>query len=219
MKITQSPKAEKEIIETFRNDFNPISNKKYMKELENKKGKELEKSLKKINKENRNNINKKIKSIKGDYDKLENIYTKELEKIMGRKIKNKKTAYLTPLIMGIADVITRKRFFINHELENDLFKYVFFHELTHLHYADIIKKDGNKKEFTSPFMEGIAHLIIFKTDIKKVLNIKIKYNRIHFIKKNKKFMEQLEKEWNKKKTFKDFVNKVTKISTKGVIIC
>ena len=218
-----SPLAEADLMENYGlKILEGIINKRYLKRIKdtlNKK--ELISELKKISEENKKELLKKKKSIYKEYNKLEKVYNNELGKIFGNSLKRYKVCYLTPVYKGIANVHGNS-FFIQHDLKEKVFKYIFFHELTYLHYVDFIKKfKKNSETGRSLLMESIVHMIIFKTNIKRLLNIKIKYSHVEFIIKNKKFMKELEKIWKNREDFDSFLEGAIKLGkkTKKFVIC
>ena len=69
-------------------------------------------------------------------------------------------------------------------------------------------------------MEGVAHLILFKSLIKNLFS-GIKYSEVVFVKKNSEFMKKLEKLWDNRENFKSFLEEAIKLNKKmkGVVIC
>lgn len=159
-------------------------------------------------------------------------YVYEIQKLLETKIDDDKTCYFTPTISGLADTtvsgltqtrVGRKNIFIGLKLEK-VIDYIFLHELTHLHYSDKLMELGGLKFFykagKAPLMEGVDHLIIFKTPIKHLLQSGVKYEKIQFVKQNRKFMKKLEKLWKDRENFESFLGEAIKLNenTKGVKI-
>ena len=107
---------------------------------------------------------------------------KEVEKIFEYKLKQNKTCYIVPsLLENIADVISQKNaFFVAEEVQQVPLDYLLFHELTHLYYSDTIEKLNLFEAGKSPLMEGVAHLILFKSPIRKLF-LKPEYKEINFV--------------------------------------
>lgn len=147
-------------------------------------------------------------------------YLKELSKIFSHKLKDNKVGYIVPsLWMNIADVLGGKNFFIvAEEVQQNPLDYLLFHELTHLYYADELERLNLPKALVSPLVEGIDHLILHKTPIKKLFSGKT-YEQENFVKENPKFMKELENVWNQRKSFEEFVKKAIKIKSKFKVKC
>ncbi len=223
MKLELSPVAEANLMEAYGlKMLEDIINIKYLERIKNTKNKEeLTNEFRKIAKENKEGLTKKRKEISKEFNKLEKSYNKELKKIFNQPVKEQ-TCYLTAVYLGMANMVEGKSFFIRYNVEEKLFKYFFFHELTHLHYRDLIKKSkANSEAGLSPFVESITHLVIFKTKIKDILNIKIEYNTIAFVVKNEPFMKKMEGIWENRKSFSSFLEEAIKLNeeTKEVVIC
>jgi len=169
---------------------------------------------------------KQFKKIKEAYEtiwkKKGGKYLLELEKILENKLDINKIGYIVPsLWVNIADVIGRKNaFFVAEEFQQTPLEFLLFHELTHLHYADTLIKLRLEEAGKSPLMEGVDHLILFKSPIKKLFK-SVKYEDIQFVQINSKFMRELENLWNKRKDFESFLKKAIKVQRKikDVIIC
>lgn len=171
--------------------------------------------VKKLHKGNK----KRFKDIKSTYERMWEVvgkeYIKNIEKILNIKIKDKKTGYIAPsLWANIAEVKGRKNFFIVavEEQQNPLC-FILLHELTHLYYTDTLFDLNLLGAFKSPLMEGVAHLILFKTPIKKLFKGK-RYEEEEFVLKNRDFMKDLEKVWKIRIDFKTFLKKAIEIQTK-----
>lgn len=223
MKIKISPAAEANLMEAYGLEIlEGIINKKYIKRIKNASNKdELTNEFKKIAEENKIELIKKKKEISKEFNKLEKNYNKELKKIFNRPLKEK-TCYLTAVYLGMANMVEGKSFFVRYDVEEKFFKYLFFHELTHLHYGDLIKKSKTKSEAgLSPIVESIAHLVIFKTKIKDILSIEIEYSTIAFVIRNKEFMKKIEGIWENRKSFNSFLEEAIKLNKeiKEVVIC
>lgn len=178
----------------------------------------------KINKMHKENKKKfeKIKSIyQGFWKERGKKYLKEMERILGYKLKEDKVCYIVPsLWVNVADVIGRKDIFIVAEsMQQNPLDFILFHELTHLYYADTLVKLKLEEAGESPLMEGVDHLILFKSPIKKLFSGK-SYENDHFIKSNPKFMRKLEKLWENRKDFESFLKEAIKVQRKmkGIII-
>lgn len=180
--------------------------------------------IRKFHLENKEKISKNKRFFSSFWKKVGKRYTSEIEKVLEMKTNKNKIIYFAPSIYGIADVLGRKNIFIGLEWEKEL-DYLFLHELTHLHYSDKIIQLGGWKLFhkaaKSPLMEGIDHLIIFKTPIKDLIESDTRYENIGFVIRNRNFMRKLEKLWEERKNFKSFLKEAIKLNekTRGVIIC
>jgi len=149
----------------------------------------------------------------GLWDKFGSDYIIEMEKIMGCDLKDDKVIYIVPsLWVNIADVIGRKNVFIvSEETQEYPLDFILLHELTHLYYADILEKLKLWEAGESSLMEGVAHLILFKTPIKKLFS-RIKYSEVSFVKKNEVFMKELLGLWESRKNFETFVENAIKLN-------
>lgn len=185
--------------------------------------KKIVNELKKAHLEKNKELEKKLTFAKNFWRKNEKSYTAQIEKILEvKKIEKNKTFYFSPVLYGIADVLGRKNVFVGCEW-NGIFDYLLIHELTHLHYSDaLVKLKLFKQGGKSPLMEGIDHLIVFKTPIKNLIKSRdAYYENIYFVKENRKFMNELEILWNTRKNFKSFMEEAIKLNEKttGVKIC
>jgi hypothetical protein len=184
--------------------------------------KEILLEVKKLHKGNK----KRFENIKAIYEKMwkevGEEYIKNIEKILDWKIKDKKICYIVPSLWGnIAEVLGKKNcFIVAAEQQQNPLDFLMLHELTHLYYSDVLTNLNLLKAYNSPLMEGVDHLILFKTPIKKLFKGK-KYEEVSFVVKNKKFMGELERAWEKRKNFKTFLEKAIKIQDKfpNVVIC
>ncbi|GEM_PF-5451401 len=176
---------------------------------------ELALEIKKLHKGKEKEFNK-IKSI---YEKLwKNVkkdYIKNMEEILDFKIKDKKTGYIVASIwVNIADVLGRKNIFIvAAEKQQRPLDFIMMHELTHLYYTDKLASLNKVEAMKSPLMEGIDHLILFKSPIKKLFK-GVRYNELGFVKNNKKFMLELERAWEDRKDFESFLKKAINVQSK-----
>lgn len=192
------------------------------KMLEWKTKKDIYPQVLKLHKKNK----KYLIKIKNIYDKLwqrvGKEYIKNLEKIQGYKVKNEKICYIVPsLWANIADVLGRKNaFIVAAERQQNPLDFIMLHELTHLYYADFLSKKHLEEAMNSPLMEGVDHLILFKSPTNKLFK-GIKYNDVNFVKNNKKFMKELENIWIKRKNFESFIKEAIKIQRKfkNIKIC
>jgi len=183
---------------------------------------ELYLEVKKLHKGNKKRFLKIKDYYKTFWKEINQDYIKEIEKIFNHKINENKTVYIVPsLYMNIANVLGRKDVFIvSEEKQQAPLDYLLLHELTHLHYQDALDRLNLHEAGRSPLMEGVDHLILFKSPIKNLFK-KIKYKEIKFVRSNPQFMKELETLWENKKDFKSFIEKAIKVQrkTKGVIIC
>ncbi|MGD9276792.1 MAG: hypothetical protein PVJ67_06495 [Candidatus Pacearchaeota archaeon] len=193
----------------------------YSKRIINKSGKELYEEVTKIHNENKNGLEKLRKGSEKNWRKIEEDYIKEMEKLTGHKLIQNKKCYFAPTIKGIADVRGGKNVFVGIEFNQDTLNYIVPHELTHLHYVDVVGKLKLYEAWKSPLMEAVDHLILFKTPIKNLINSKTNYSNINFVRSNPRFMKELETLWNKRKDFKSFLEEAIKVQrkTKNIKIC
>jgi hypothetical protein len=190
-----------------------------LKMFEGKNKKELYPVVLKLHKKYEKELAEKKKKLEKNWNIIENDFLSELEKVIEDKPKSNKTVYITSsLNESIADVIGRKNCFIG-KLHTSILNYIVMHELTHLYYSDFISKKNLKEAGKSPLMEGVDHLILFKTPIKKL--VQNKYNNIAFVYFNPKFMNELEKIWEKRKNFESFLKEAIKVQRKykNIKIC
>ncbi len=177
--------------------------------------KEITNEVRKLHKGNKGRFNR----IKRNYEKIwKSIggqYIKIIEEILDFKIRDTKYCYIVlSLWVNVADVLGRKNIFIvSAEKQQNPLDFIMLHELTHLYYTDTLTKLRFAAGMKSPLMEGIDHLILFKSPIKKLIK-GMKYEKIEFVKGNKEFMKELEKNWKKRKNFKTFLEKAIKIQSK-----
>ncbi len=184
--------------------------------------KEILLEVKRLHKGNK----KRFENIKAIYEEMwkevGKEYIKNIEKTLDWKIKDEKICYIVPSLWGnIADVLGKKNVFIvAAEVQQNPLDFIMLHELTHLYYSDIINKLKLFEGGMSPLMEGVDHLILFKSPINKLFK-GIKYEENDFVRKNRKFMKELEKAWEKRENFKTFLEKAIKIQAKfpNVVIC
>lgn len=157
------------------------------------------------------------------WNSVEKYFVKIFEGITKKKIKKDKIVYFSPLISGaIADVITRKNAWIGKKFNNIQIQYIILHEMIHLYYADYLhEKNLIKQALISPLVEGIDHILLFKTDLRKLLPKSVTYNKQNFNIRNAKFMNELSKAWKNKKSFYSFIKEAIKIEKKhkNVVIC
>jgi hypothetical protein len=190
------------------------------KMFEGKTKKGLYPEVLKLHKKYNKELSKRKKNLEKDWKRVEKKYFLELEKIIGEKVKSKKTVFITSSLNGsIADVIGRKNCFINYKEKDSIVNYIVMHELTHLYYSDFIVKSKLNEAGKSPLMEAVDHLILFKSPIKKF--VQNKYENIGFIYFNHKFMNELEKIWENRKDFESFLKEAIKIQRKykNIKIC
>ncbi len=182
--------------------------------FEGKTQKELYSEVLKLHKQHKEWIIKKKRNLEKNWKKIEGDYLFELEKIMGSKPKADKIVYITSsLEYSIVDVIGRKNCFIGKSWSSIL-DYIVMHELTHLHYVDFLSETNLGEAGYPPLMEGVDHLILFKSPIKNLIQSKIKYEDIEFVQSNPKFMKQLEKIWEQRQNFKSFLKEAIKVQRK-----
>jgi hypothetical protein len=179
--------------------------------------------IKKIHFKNNDKINETKSECKKIWKEKGRNFLRELERIFGIRLKNDKIVNVNSIFnCNIANVMEGKNIFINISGKGRL-SYYLFHELVHLYYIDALEnlsfKDINEAG-KSPLMEGIDHLILFKTPIRNLFSIP-RYKEIGFVDTNKKFMNSLDELWQKRKDFKSFVEEAIKLNkkTKNVIIC
>ncbi|MBU2562219.1 MAG: hypothetical protein KKF68_00990 [Nanoarchaeota archaeon] len=187
----------------------------FAKRIINKKGKKLYKEIYEIHEENKKEIKKLKITSKSSWKKIEKDYTNEMEKLTGHKLIQNKSCYFAPTINGIADIKGRKNVFVGMGFNKDTLKYIIPHELTHLHYTDILYKAKLYEAGKSPLMEGVNHLILFKTPIKNLIKSNIEYPCLNFVQQNHNFMKDLEKAWEKRKDFTSFLKEAIKIQRKN----
>jgi hypothetical protein len=179
---------------------------KFRGRLMNKSGKKLYLELVKIHKEQKLNLIHIKELIGKNWKKVEKNYIKELGILTGQKIKQNKIVIIAPTINGaIADVIRRKNVFIGTKFNDKILNYIAMHEITHLHYVDIVDKFKLTEAWKSPLMEGVDHILLFRSPIRRLVNSKIKYRDIQFVHLNSKFMNSLERVWKARKDFKHFL--------------
>jgi hypothetical protein len=196
----------------------PYLSKKYS----NLSKKELSSEVVKLHIDNK----KKFMKIKSIYEKIwkkiGKDYFRNIEKILGHISKEKKTCYIAPsLWINIADVLGKRNIFIvAAEVQQNPLDFLLLHELTHLYYAEIVDRLKLPEAGRSPLMEGIDHLILFKSPMNKLFSSK-KYGDVEFIKQNPEFMGKLEKQWRIRNNFKSFLREAIKIQDKfpNVVIC
>ncbi len=147
------------------------------------------------------------------WDKVGMQYIEEMEKIMGCDLGENKIVYIVPsLWVNIADVIGRKNaFIVAEEVQQNPLDFIFLHELTHLYYSDILEVLKLREAGASPLMEGVAHLILFKSSIKKLFS-GIRYYDVSFVKKNPEFMKRLKSLFDNRKDFKGFLGEAIKLN-------
>ncbi len=217
MKFKISSKEEakevRHLVENLAGDFILISSlrEKYQKLSE----KEFYSEIKKIHKKNKKEFDRTRETYENIWNKNKKKYLQELEKIFGHSIKDNKTGYIVPsLWINIADVIKRKNaFFVASEKQIVPLDFIIFHEFTHLHYSDELTKLKLYEAGESPLMEGVAHLILFKSPLKKLFK-EVTYEDISFVQENQEFMKELESIWENRKDFKSFLEKAIKIQRK-----
>jgi len=183
---------------------------------------ELFLEIKKLHDGNRGKFLRIKDYYEGLWDEFGSDYIKEMGKIMDCDLNDNKMVYIVPsLWVNIADVIGRKNVFIvSEETQQCALDFILLHELTHLYYADVLEKFNLREAGESSLMEWVAHLILFKTPIKKLF-CGIRYSEVSFVKKNLGFMKELEKLWENREDFKSFLEKAIELNknTKGVLIC
>ncbi len=196
----------------------------YRRKIKNLSGEVLAKKIKLIHKEQKREINKKRSDTEIEWRKIEKEYFKLFQNLTGYKPSLDKDCYFSPTILGFADVCSGKKIFVSPTLPQDHLNYVMPHEITHLLYRDILANSNdpilnNVKGMAFPLMEGIDHLIIFKSPIYNLLNTSLRYEDIGFIKRNPEFMNQMENLWIYRKNFVDFLKKAIKLAekTKSII--
>ena len=184
--------------------------------------KELCIAIENLHSANKEKIVKIVKYYEVFWERTKKDYIKELKKIMGDDLNENKVFYISPsLWVNIADVTGRRNaFIVASEVQQNSLEFIFLHELTHLHYADFLKNSKIKEAGKSSLMEGVAHLILFKSLIKNLFS-GIKYSEVVFVKKNSEFMKKLEKLWDNRENFKSFLEEAIKLNKKmkGVVIC
>jgi len=175
--------------------------------------KELSQEVKKLHNGNKKRFNKIKKHYQNLWKEFGKDYLKEMENILGYKVDKNKTVHIVPsLYANIADVLGRKNaFIVAAEIQQNSLDFLLLHELTHLYYADALIEYNLPKALESPLVEGVDHLILYKSKINKLFSSK-KYEDDNFVKSNPEFMNKLEKAWNKRKDFKSFIQKAIKIN-------
>ena len=186
----------------------------FAKRIISKKGKELYEEVLKIHEENKEELEKLKTTSEENWRKIESDYVREMKNLTGYKLMQNKSCYFSPTINGIADVVGRKNVFVGIGFNQNTLNYIILHELTHLHYIDIVHKTGLYEAGESPLMEAVDHLILFKTPIKHLLNSNMKYPILPFVQQNPGFMKNLEKCWEKRKDFTSFLKQAIKIQRK-----
>ena len=145
------------------------------RKIKGKKGENLFKEITKIYDKKELDLKRVKQFVQENWRKIETNYIKEMENLTGHKFRQNKIVYISPLIWGIADVIGRKNVFIGIRFDFRILNYIVMHEITHLYYTDLIIKMKTYQAGKSPLMEGIDHLLLFKSPIKKLINSYIKY--------------------------------------------
>ncbi|NPE26796.1 hypothetical protein HNV12_02200 [Methanococcoides sp. SA1] len=178
--------------------------------------------IKKLHEENRDKIKRLVNFYEKFWKRAGDSYCEEMRSILDLDLEKKKTAHIiTSLWVNIADVIGKENFFIVAE-ESQYYplEFIFLHELTHLHYSDALGRLNLDEAGESPLMEGVAHLILFKSPIKKLFD-DVKYSDIDFVKENPEFMGNLENIWNDRDSFESFLKRAIELNkkTSGVVIC
>ncbi len=191
----------------------------YRKRIRSISGRVLAKEITLIHKEQKREMNKKRCDTEIEWSKIEKEYSRLFQNLTGYKPSLNKDCYFSPTILGFADVSSGKRVFVSPTLSQDHLNYVIPHEITHLLYRDILANSNdpilnNPKGMAFPLMEGIDHLIIFKSPIYNLLNTSLRYEDIGFIKRNPKFMSQMEKLWIYRRNFADFLKKAINLAEK-----
>ncbi|MFA5060780.1 MAG: hypothetical protein WC494_00490 [Candidatus Pacearchaeota archaeon] len=216
MKITSNPKR-KNILDTIHFAGKEI----LIRNLRGKK--DVFNQIKKIHLDNKDRLKETKSKCEGILKEKEKKFLNELKTIFEVDLNNDKIVNINAFFdYNIANVIDGKNIFIN-IWSKDWLNYFLFHELVHLYYIDALEnlkfKEINEA-VKSPLMEGIDHLILFKTPIKKLF-LTPNYEDVGFVVKNKKFMDELEEKWINGHSFNSFLKKAVKIQrkTKGVIIC
>ncbi len=195
---------------------------KFYERLKNKSGKELYREIINIHKEEKSQLVKIKEFIERNWRRAEGDYISNMEFLTGQKIRGDKIVLIAPIINGaIADVIGRKNAFIGMEFNGNALDYLVMHEIIHLCYSDIINKFELYDALKSPLMEGVDHMLLFKSPLKKLLNKKVKYDNIGFVQANRKFMNSLERIWETRTSFKQFIKQAILLQnkTEGVKIC
>jgi len=189
--------------------------------FDNKTKRQLYPEVLKLHRKYKRELLTKKELIEKDWRKIEERYFLELHKI-GLSVNLNKSVYLSPSIQeDITDVISRKNCFINFREEKSIINYIVMHEITHLYYSDYISNNNISEAGKSPLMEGVDHLILFKSPIKNLVNSTTKYEKLGFVKSNPKFMKELEKIWEKRKNFESFLGEAIKVQRryKNIKIC
>ena len=187
----------------------------FAKRIINKKGDELYKEVVKIHEEYKEEIKKLKENSEKNWKKIEKDYFKEMEKITGYRLKKDKCCYFAPTIIGVADVRGRKNVFIGLVPNESFLNYEIFHELTHLHYADIIERTRLYGAGQPPLIEIADHFLLFKSPINKLINSQMEYQNIKFTTRlNPEFMLELEEAWEKRENFESFIKEAIKIEKK-----
>lgn len=156
------------------------------------------------------------------WGKIEKDFVNTMEILMGIKIKKAKICYITPsLVCSIADVLGRKNAYIRTGYTENQLSYIILHELIHLHYADALVELKLPKALNSPLVEGVDHILLFKSKLRRLLPKTVKYSGQKFNQINKRFMGELNKAWKNRKNFKSFMLEAIEINSKfdNVIIC
>jgi hypothetical protein len=195
---------------------------KYAKVIFGKKGSELYTEILEIQKEEGEVLEDLRKYSENYWGRIEEKYFEYMEKLTYQKLDPKKRVYFSPIIkIGIADVRGRENVFIGTYFNKEDLNYIIPHESTPLHYTDIASKIKLHEATRSPLMEGVDHMIIFKSPITKILNMKADYKKLNFVRSNPEFMKELEDEWDNRKNFESFLKKAIEIQNKfkNVKIC
>ncbi|NCN86695.1 hypothetical protein GW932_02590 [archaeon] len=202
----------------------PIREKALQLKSENKS---IGKYVQNLYKEKRKDLLDTKKDFHKIWEEIKKDYEKEISKILGIKLQNKK-CYISPTIGGLADVTSGKEIFIycfREPIKNieakEVLKYLLLHELTHLYYRDKLKQINFSEGMKASLMESIDHLILFYSPLKNLFHKQLKSKLVGFISKNYEFMKALEKEWKKRENFESFMYKAIEIDKKfpNVIIC
>jgi hypothetical protein len=193
----------------------------YKRRIDGLFGSRLTDEISRIHEEQNEEINRKLQATRTEWGRIEGKYAGLFEKLTGYGPDLRKTCYIAPTILGFAEVSPGKRIFISSTLPQDSLNYLVPHEMTHLFYRDVMAKLNNPEAMTPALMESVDHLILFKSPIYRLLNTSLKYENLGFIKKNPEFMKDLDKLWQERKEFSDFLAKAVSLAgkRKDIVIC
>lgn len=184
--------------------------------------KQLYLELKKLHKKPKIKLEKSKNFSENYWKNIENEFFKILEDSLEIKLERNKTVYFTPIfVCSIADVVRRKNAYIKETYNERQLTFVVLHELIHLHYADSLHELKLEQALVSPLVEGVDYVLLFRTPLKNLLHPSVTYEKQPFTQKNPKFMNELNKLWDNRKSYRDFIEKAIKLNDKttGVIIC